>query len=365
MKKIFKHIPFQVKSFDDDNFIIRGIFSTGDEDRQGEVIDQNGWNLEEYKKNPVVLFAHDHYQPAIGKMVELEIDSEGNLSGAIQFAAKEYDFAMTIYKLYKGEFMRGFSVGFINEGSRDNGGVTVLIKNTLFEVSAVNVPANAMALAYSKGIDVEPLKRIMHEHKMMQKGVMPYVGNETMPEDTEWDANKEQTVVWNEGDQAKYAKMHAWFDDEADDEDENGYPDVKSAYKLPHHNSDGKVVWKGVAAAMSALLGGRGGVDIPEKDRDGVYEHLAKHYKQFDKEVPEKNFDQADAEDAVGKLSKSNKETILSAIKTLTEVLNAEQEADNKGGSSGRIPLNEGGVTKIPVTLINRAIKELLKVKKL
>jgi len=38
---------------------------------------------------------------------------------------------------------------------------------------------------------------------------------------------------------------------------------------------------------MAALLGARGGVNIPDADRKGVYNHLAKHYKQFDKEVPE------------------------------------------------------------------------------
>jgi len=35
------------------------------------------------------------------------------------------------------------------------------------------------------------------------------------------------------------------------------------------------------------MKGARGGVDIPESDRDAVIRHLASHYKQFDKEVPE------------------------------------------------------------------------------
>jgi hypothetical protein len=44
---------------------------------------------------------------------------------------------------------------------------------------------------------------------------------------------------------------------------------------------------RGVQAAMSALLGGRGGVDMPDDERRGVYNHLAKHYREFDKEPPE------------------------------------------------------------------------------
>lgn len=40
-------------------------------------------------------------------------------------------------------------------------------------------------------------------------------------------------------------------------------------------------------------MGARGGVDIPESDRQGVYLHLAKHYTDFDKEAPElKNADE-------------------------------------------------------------------------
>ncbi len=70
--------------------------------------------------------------------------------------------------------------------------------------------------------------------------------------------------------------MSTWVDTEN--------ADNKSAYKLPHHKAKGHaVVWRGVAAAMSRL----GQTQIPEGDRQGVYNHLAKHYKQFGKEPPD------------------------------------------------------------------------------
>jgi len=41
-----------------------------------------------------------------------------------------------------------------------------------------------------------------------------------------------------------------------------------------------------VAAAMAALLGARGGVELPAEDRRKVYNHLAQHYRQFEREPP-------------------------------------------------------------------------------
>lgn len=46
------------------------------------------------------------------------------------------------------------------------------------------------------------------------------------------------------------------------------------------------MVWNGVRSAMQVLLGARGGVNIPERDRKDVYLHLSKHYEEFDKDPP-------------------------------------------------------------------------------
>jgi len=115
-----------------------------------------------------------------------------------------------------------------------------------------------------------------------------------------WDAGAAKTRLakWasadGSGDKDKidwpeYRKGFAWYDAEN--------PENIGSYKLPHHDViDGAiaVVWNGVSASMGALLGARGGVDIPESDKDSVYNHLSKHYKQFDKEPPEKSADKLD-----------------------------------------------------------------------
>lgn len=169
---IRKMVVFQKISADDATYTIHGIFSTEDVDRQGEVIMQDGWNLAEFNLNPVILFCHDSYQPAIGKGLNLFVNGSKQLEGDIQFAAAEYDFAKTIFNLYAGGYMRAFSVGFMNNVYEiDNANDVVILKdNTLLEISAVNVPANAGALAAakSKSLDVDAVaaaEKKANDHK--------------------------------------------------------------------------------------------------------------------------------------------------------------------------------------------------------
>jgi hypothetical protein len=108
-------------------------------------------------------------------------------------------------------------------------------------------------------------------------------------EDREWDADQAEKRIraWAGGpekeniDWSKYKQGFAWYN--ADD------PNNFQSYKLPHHDIiDDKlhVVLRGVIAAGNALMGARGGVDIPDEDINGVKLHLAKHYHQFDRKAP-------------------------------------------------------------------------------
>ncbi len=111
---------------------------------------------------------------------------------------------------------------------------------------------------------------------LAKKGVIPFKETAKAPEAEAWDGAKEV----RQAEVSDLKVMCTWFDSEN--------PDTKGSYKLPHHKASGHaVVWRAVAAAMAALLGARGGVQIPDKDRKGVYNHLSKSYKQFDKEPPE------------------------------------------------------------------------------
>lgn len=105
--------------------------------------------------------------------------------------------------------------------------------------------------------------------------------------DWTWDGTDKLDQIIEHGGWDAVANAHAWYDDEADDNDP---PHKKTAYKLPHHELiDGQLhtVWEGVNSAMNVLAGGRGGTDIPESEIEDVYAHLARHYEEFDEEPPE------------------------------------------------------------------------------
>lgn len=128
--------------------------------------------------------------------------------------------------------------------------------------------------------------RVMKE-TLLLRGAVPSHAPETAPEDRDWDADAAISRLrdWaTEGEDinwSRYKLGFAWFDEEN--------AETYGAYKLPHHDIMGGnlvTVWAGVAAAGAALMGSRGGVDIPEGDVAGVKAHLARHYEQFDRTPP-------------------------------------------------------------------------------
>jgi len=111
---------------------------------------------------------------------------------------------------------------------------------------------------------------------IIAKAVIPYRDLGKADENVSWDGPAEVAAA----EVSDLKLMCAWVD--------SANADVKSAYKLPHHKASGHAaVWRGVAAAMAALLGARGGTKIPPGDRKSVFSHLSRHYSDFGKESPE------------------------------------------------------------------------------
>ena len=126
------------------------VASTGEVDRHGDTVAPEGWRLDAYRKNPVVLWAHDYGEPAIGRAEAVWSDGQA-LRARLEFAPTE--FAEQVERLYRQGYQRGVSVGFRPlrfEERRDpvNGAFLGIrfLQQELLEISAVPVPANGGAL---------------------------------------------------------------------------------------------------------------------------------------------------------------------------------------------------------------------------
>jgi hypothetical protein len=104
--------------------------------------------------------------------------------------------------------------------------------------------------------------------------------------DREWDGDAADKRVrrWagaEDGPNEKYRNAHVWYDADA----KGNF----TAYKLLICDVvKGKLlaVPRGVMAAGNVMQGSRGGVDLPEKDIDGVKSHLAKYYQKMGDTAP-------------------------------------------------------------------------------
>lgn len=140
-RNLTRFFKSKANSIDESKYQATFIISDESTDRQGEVIKQDGWNFENFLKNPVILFGHDSYDLPIGKAVDIYTDGDKTYA-VIEFAAEIYDKAKTIWEMVKRGILNTVSVGFINQEYDNN----ELTKNELLEISIVPIPANPNAI---------------------------------------------------------------------------------------------------------------------------------------------------------------------------------------------------------------------------
>jgi HK97 family phage prohead protease len=122
---------------------VEAVISSSARDRDGDIVEASGWQLENFLKNPVVLWMH-RYEAPIGR--SLEIRREGELLIARTRFART-PLAEEIWQLYKEGVLSAWSVSFIAlEWEPLPSGGRRYTKQELLEYSAVSVPANPEAL---------------------------------------------------------------------------------------------------------------------------------------------------------------------------------------------------------------------------
>ncbi|PPQ20538.1 hypothetical protein CV770_03955 [Bradyrhizobium sp. AC87j1] len=144
-------LPTAAKAQSDGGRIFTFTISTATVDRMGDTIAVQGWKLDAFRKNPVVLWGHDGSLLPVGRATEVWIQG-GRLKATAELAPPDVSqYAERVRKMILGGFLTATSVGFaplkyvFSEDKRRPYGIDFL-EQELLEFSIVTVPANPDAL---------------------------------------------------------------------------------------------------------------------------------------------------------------------------------------------------------------------------
>ena len=134
------------------------IFVASDEtpDRYGDIVSVDGWNLSNYKLNPIILLNHNSMSLPIGKATDIEV-IDNQLVIDVEFDMKD-ELASKVAQKVQDGFINAVSVGFnatkavprveLSTDSKYYGERGMYFENAeLLEVSIVTIPANPSATA--------------------------------------------------------------------------------------------------------------------------------------------------------------------------------------------------------------------------
>jgi HK97 family phage prohead protease len=149
------------------------VISDGSLDRYGTVINPAGWDLTEFRKNPIAFFNHDKNFP-IGTWDNIRVEG-GRLMGHLRLAAEGTSSRIDeIVRLIRQGILKAVSVGFSpkakealkrSDGTPVPGGIRYLSQE-LLEASLVGVGGNANALQVARSLDIsdETIDLVFGEH---------------------------------------------------------------------------------------------------------------------------------------------------------------------------------------------------------
>lgn len=138
-------------------------------DRYGDIIRVAGWDLTNYRTNPLLLFGHDASSVPIGRVNAIDIIGKQLVAEAEFRPEGDSAFADDVWRAIDGGFLNAVSVGFMptkapsllltKEGELTGFEFT---GQELLELSVVPVPANPQALAIARdlGFSAETQRRL-------------------------------------------------------------------------------------------------------------------------------------------------------------------------------------------------------------
>lgn len=138
------------------------IASTEAVDRYGDIIVADGWDLRNFKKNPIALWQHNASQP-IGNWEDVRVEDGALVARLNMVKPGVSSIADMLRGMVENRVLRAVSVGFmpkamepITDTKGNPTGGYRFTKSELLEISLVSVPANPEALSVAKSMGVPP-----------------------------------------------------------------------------------------------------------------------------------------------------------------------------------------------------------------
>jgi len=154
--------------------VLEVVASTEDVDRYGDVVSAAGWQLDDFRRNPIFLWSHNYESP-VGQVEDVRVDGR-RLLAKVRFAAQGVSERIDeLWRLVEAKILRAVSVGFMVERDEDLEQITNaagehtgyrFLRQTLLELSLVAVPANPAALALAKSLVADPRNYLPEETQM-------------------------------------------------------------------------------------------------------------------------------------------------------------------------------------------------------
>lgn len=180
------------------------------------------------------------------------------------------------------EWSYGFDIDEYAFGEVDGQRVRYLDRLTVHEVSPVLLGAGIGTRTLSakgRDLDQEPEPTAPTALVPAVRRALPVHEADTVSRP--WDAAGMKAALPEDARPSQLRTVFAWVDPDGD-------PEAKSSYKFAHHHGiDGPANVRACLAGIAVLNGARGGAEIPETDRKAVYDHLAAHLRDADREPPE------------------------------------------------------------------------------
>lgn len=268
---------FRVEIKNADRGEVTAVFSTFDVvDNDGDVTRPGAF--EDGAEVPISAYGHASWQGAlpVGKARIRQTDTQAILEGQffMNTAAGRDTFTVVKELGDLGQWSYGFDVIKQSFGEWDGRKVRFLEQVRVHEVSPVLVGAGVGVRTLSAKA-ASPATAVPSGRK---RAIAPH---ETPVVSRSWDGPGTVSAIPDGARPSDLRSVFAWVDPDGD-------PEAKSSYKFPHHHGvGGPANIRACLAGIAILNGARGGADIPDSDREGVYRHLAAHLRDADREPPE------------------------------------------------------------------------------